>query len=335
MLDQAVGFALERRGIVHQVAAYCEWESSAAATLIARMEEQSLEPSPVFCGDLRDFPAESFTGRIAGVTAGYPCQPYSVAGKQRGLRDYRSMGKNGDGPVHQMLRIIAIVRPAFVFLENVSAALKHFRPIGQRLEDIGYAIAPPLILAAEDVGAAHRRERAFILAYTPEFRQQWSAGAGREAIHRTAIHSGEMGDSASNQQWRDPESYCDGERVETGGSGSTVALAKPKRESIRPEQLDEARERPDAPTLDRPVSGVQSPGVFAPGPGDYARWESSLTHSPHLIPAIEPEVRVLVDGVAYVVDASRPDQLRQTGNGVVAIEGAVAFEYLATLITKP
>ena len=58
---------------------------------------------------------------------------------------------------------------------------------------------------------------------------------------------------------------------------------------------------------------------FAPGPHGWGPlWETSLA------PAIEPGVCVLVDGVALVVDASRTDQLRVSGNGVVALEAAVA-----------
>lgn len=53
-----------------------------------------------------------------------------------------------------------------------------------------------------------------------------------------------------------------------------------------------------------------------------------IADAPHLTPAIEPGVRVLADGLAYVVDESRVDQLRAGGNGVVPLQAAVAFRIL-------
>lgn len=68
--------------------------------------------------------------------------------------------------------------------------------------------------------------------------------------------------------------------------------------------------------------------LFAPGPGS-ALWPEIVANQPGLAPATEPGVRMLVDGLAYVVDASRGDQLRCAGNGVVPLQAAVAFVTLA------
>lgn len=71
-------------------------------------------------------------------------------------------------------------------------------------------------------------------------------------------------------------------------------------------------------------------GIFAPGP-QCDDWGGIIADRPDLAPAIEPGLRVLVDGVAYVVDESRPDQLRCSGNGVVPLQAAMA---LATLLQR-
>jgi hypothetical protein len=68
--------------------------------------------------------------------------------------------------------------------------------------------------------------------------------------------------------------------------------------------------------------------LFAPGPAD-ARWPAILAERPDLAPATEPGVRLLVDGVALLVDESRNHQLRQVGNGVVPLQAAVAVVVLA------
>lgn len=71
-----------------------------------------------------------------------------------------------------------------------------------------------------------------------------------------------------------------------------------------------------------------TPFIFAPGPAD-TRWAGIIEQYPWLAPATEPGVRMLVDGMAYLVDESRSHQLRQVGNGVVPLCAAVAFVVLA------
>ncbi len=83
---------------------------------------------------------------------------------------------------------------------------------------------------------------------------------------------------------------------------------------------DDARERRGERTAG--PSGADD--FFAPGPLD-ARWPGIVAARPDLAPTIEPGVRLLADGLAGVVDESRARQLRQTGNGVVALQAAVAF----------
>ena len=67
-----------------RLVAVVEREACAAAHWLARMEDSSVEPAPVWCGDLSDFPAERLAGCVDIVTAGLPCQPYSTAGKRLG-----------------------------------------------------------------------------------------------------------------------------------------------------------------------------------------------------------------------------------------------------------
>ena len=129
MLDEAVRLVLPG----HRVAGYAEWESGAASVIMARMEDASLEPAPVFCGDLGGLDARPFFGVVDILTAGLPCQPYSVAGKRLGNADERSHGDGESGPIPQFLRIVGECRPALVFLENVAAWVRggYFRAVGE------------------------------------------------------------------------------------------------------------------------------------------------------------------------------------------------------------
>lgn len=85
---------------------------------------------------------------------------------------------------------------------------------------------------------------------------------------------------------------------------------------------------PNEPALREPSRSSHRTDFFAPGPTDL-RWTDILDEQPWLAPAIEPNVRLLVDGHAVVLDQSRVDQLRCIGNSVVALQAALAFRVLA------
>ena len=167
MLALGVELGLEAMGFGVRTVAYVEREAFACAILGDRGEQEALGAAPVF-PSLAEFDGRPFRWLVDIVVAGLPCQPYSVAGKREGNTDRRSFGE-GDGPIVHALRIIEEVEPALVFLENVPAWVaardQWFRPVGERLSEMGYRIERPLFLAARDVGASHERERVFILAH--------------------------------------------------------------------------------------------------------------------------------------------------------------------------
>jgi len=92
------------------------------------------------------------------LTAGYPCQPFSQAGLRKGTEDERHLWP-------YIKEIIRKLRPSYVILENVRGHFGlGFREVLSGLTAIGYDARWTLIRASE-VGAPHRRERLFILAY--------------------------------------------------------------------------------------------------------------------------------------------------------------------------
>lgn len=103
------------------------------------------------------------------LTAGFPCQPFSVAGKQQGVNDERYL-------VPEMLRVIAEVQPYVVLLENVPGFTSltdgdTFKQLLGALAEMGFD-AQWGHLRASDVGAPHQRERWFCVAYRNGRRQQ-------------------------------------------------------------------------------------------------------------------------------------------------------------------
>ena len=107
---------------------------------------------------------ESFyerTGRrtVDIISGGFPCQPFSVAGKQRGKEDDRYLWP-------EMVRVIKELRPTWVVGENVAGIIKLALPdILSELEACGYRTRTFLIPACA-VGARHRRYRAAIVGYS-------------------------------------------------------------------------------------------------------------------------------------------------------------------------
>ncbi len=101
---------------------------------------------------------------ITLITGGFPCQPFSVAGKQRGKEDDRYLWP-------EMLRVIEEVRPRWVVAENVAGLIRMgLDDCISDLENIGYTVEPYLIPACA-VNAPHRRDRIFIVAYANESKQ--------------------------------------------------------------------------------------------------------------------------------------------------------------------
>ena len=102
-------------------------------------------------------------GRVDILTGGFPCQPYSVAGKQKGTADDRYLWP-------EMFRVIKEVQPTFVIAENVRGIINIqdgmvFETVCSDLESEGFEIQT-FIIPAAGVGAPHKRERVWVVGYS-------------------------------------------------------------------------------------------------------------------------------------------------------------------------
>lgn len=107
--------------------------------------------------DIRTLNGKQFAG-VSLITGGFPCQPFSCAGKRRGTEDDRHLWP-------EMLRVIAEARPAWVLGENVAGIINmELDAVLSGLEGIGYACRP-FVIPACGVDARHRRNRVWIVAH--------------------------------------------------------------------------------------------------------------------------------------------------------------------------
>lgn len=147
----------------HKIVGYVEYEPYCQEILRQRIADGVLDAAPIF-GDIRTFIEQGypalFSGRVDLVTGGFPCQPFSVAGKGLGESDPRNMWPS-------TIECVRIIRPPYVFLENVPGLLtdKYMGRIFGDLAESGYSFRWTC-LGADDVGGLHRRKRIWILAYS-------------------------------------------------------------------------------------------------------------------------------------------------------------------------
>lgn len=151
-LDLAAGWA----GI--QTVAQCEWAEYPTKVLEKRW------PDVPRWKNIRTLTGESFyerTGRrtVDIISGGFPCQPFSTAGKQRGKEDDRYLWP-------EMVRVIKELRPTWIVGENVAGIVRMALPdILSELEACGYRTRTFLVPACA-VGARHRRYRVAIVGYS-------------------------------------------------------------------------------------------------------------------------------------------------------------------------
>ena len=134
--------------------------------LLERQRDGCLDRFPIW-DDVCTFDGKPWRGKIGVITGGFPCQNISFAGKREGI------GGEKSGLWKEYRRIIEEVQPRYVFAENsgrlVTAGLE---VVLQDLAEMGFDAAWAVIPASA-IGAPHKRERTYIVAYP---RQPWTEG---------------------------------------------------------------------------------------------------------------------------------------------------------------
>jgi DNA (cytosine-5)-methyltransferase 1 len=288
---------------------YVEFNNYCQQVLAQRIKDELLDFAPIF-GDVRAFIdqgyADVYKGMVGVVSAGFPCQPFSVAGKKKAEDDARNMWP-------QTLDVIRRVRPRYCLLENVPGLLsrkhRYFETILKDLAESGYNAKWKVISAAE-VGAPHKRDRLFIMAYSDSgYRgENKEVQAGGNVIK----HGGEYVADAKGERYRGRDSKeCrdEGRNLQQSEQGWGQMGGEAERCS-RSRRKDMAYSNSEGLEGQRQVpSGTEEK---LSNTGD-SRWWST-----------EPDVGRVANGVA-----SRVDRLKALGNGQVPGVVGTAWEILS------
>jgi len=186
-------------------------------------------------------------GRIDILTGGFPCQPFSHAGKRKGTNDSRYLWP-------EMLTTIRILKPTFVVGENVAGLVsmengKTLDRILSDLENEGYQ-TEQIIIPACAVGAWHRRDRIWIIAYSLNSANRTDRGQGREA-EGISCECGQTG-HAWMLSGTGEEIYAD-----TTTEGLQVGRHKPRQSEIS-QELRTEYSREDVPnSQEQRVQGIR------------------------------------------------------------------------------
>lgn len=155
------GFRLGMESAGHECVAFCEIDKFARASYKAihntEGEIELHDITTVTDEEIRNI------GHVDVICGGFPCQAFSIAGARRGFEDTRGT------LFFEIARFAAILKPKYLFLENVKGLLNHdkgntFEVILSALDELGYDVEWQ-VLNSKDFGVPQNRERVFIIGH--------------------------------------------------------------------------------------------------------------------------------------------------------------------------
>jgi len=178
------GFSLAASWMDWKTIAWCEWN------LFGQQVLKYHFPKATGHGDITKTDFTIYRGKCDIITGGFPCQPYSHAGKRLGKEDERHLWP-------EMLRAIREIQPAWVVGENVSGLISWngglvFHEVQTDLEIEGYEVFPVVLPAASVGSCPHRRDRVWFIAY--------SISAGTSTSAKGCDQSRELFQESGRQQ---------------------------------------------------------------------------------------------------------------------------------------
>lgn len=173
------GFSLAGRWMGWETIAWCEWDTFCQRVLKYHF------PSADAHGDITTTDFTRYAGQVDILTGGFPCQPYSSAGKRLGKEDDRHLWP-------EMLRAIREIQPRWVVGENVRGLTNWngglvFDEVQADLENEGYEVTPYLLPAAA-TNAPHERDRVWFVAHSNKIMLEnaWLRPGESKGVHKNS-----------------------------------------------------------------------------------------------------------------------------------------------------
>lgn len=245
--------------------------------------------------------------QIDVLTAGYPCQPFSVAGFRKGEEDERAI-------FNYISDAVSVLRPRYLLFENVSGHLTlGGAGVISELTRLRYDCRWGIISAAE-TGAAHQRKRLFIWCETTHTSSKRYGGGENAGTVADSIR--QMEGETQQQRTRQQPKY---RSAETTSDSASVGLQELRSELRLEEKIGETRT-------------FNSFGPYEPA---IRRWETVINR-PAPIPVDEKGVNPvfvewmmgLPEGWVTDLGLSRTAELKMLGNGVVPQQAHLALQIL-------
>jgi DNA (cytosine-5)-methyltransferase 1 len=241
------------------------------------------------------------------VTGGFPCQPFSIAGKRKGTDDDRYLWD-------ETLRVVAETKPKWFVGENVEGIVNInngtvLQQIQKDLESEGFQVQC-LVIPASGVGAWHQRKRVWIVAYSDKFRCTQHNETKKEKF-----------------EWRSKTSFMSSSSQDVSNSNERNVEARRERQrKIRKEHTEE-RLSSDASGIRETLSNSKSTGLQSSidrqRKEQLRRGDTSTIQCQETWWQIESKLRGIPDGICTGLDKDRTNRIKALGNSIVP---QIAFE---------
>jgi DNA (cytosine-5)-methyltransferase 1 len=344
------GLDLAAEAAGFQTVGQCEWADYPTKVL------EKHWPGVPRWRDIRTLTGDGFyarTGRRSAtvISGGFPCQPFSVAGKRRGKEDDRYLWP-------EMCRVISEIRPAWVIGENVPGIVNlALDTVLSDLESEGYT-CQTFIIPAAGVGAPHRRDRIAIVAYSTGTRTRDQAGttgmqgwniskAGTKIIRQKDGTAGTSRIDTAGHDVVDTDGPCGERKIsnenKAGSAGYSDSGSNVSNTDRAGCQKFNSAGKPEEQSFNSGIHSInyvsnsdnrrgplRRDGQLSATPETESGWSNNRDGTPEYVagqwwPA-EPDVGRVANGIP-----SRVDRLKCLGNAVVPQQFYPFFKYIAEI----